>query len=142
MIRYTLKCAGDHRFEGWYQSSERFDQLQTAGQISCPDCGSASVEKTLMAPMVQIDPTVPPARPSLNAPRNEHEAHLADLRRKVEENSEYVGMSFAVEAREIHEGNAPERSIYGEAKPEDALKLLQDGVHVAPLPFMPQRKLN
>jgi hypothetical protein len=142
MIRYTLKCADDHRFDGWYQSSERFDQLRAAGHISCPDCGSNAVEKTLMAPTVQLDPTVAPIKPSLSAPRNEQEAHLAELRRKVEENSEYVGMSFAVEAREIHEGNAPERSIYGEAKPEDALKLLQDGVQVAPLPFMPQRKMN
>ncbi len=142
MIRYTLKCADDHKFEGWYQSSASFDQLRVAGHLSCPNCGSTSVEKTLMAPMVHIDPTVAPAKPNLTAPQNEHEAQLAELRRKVEENSEYVGMSFAVEARQIHEGNAPERAIYGEAKPEDALKLLQDGVAVAPLPFMPPRNVN
>ena len=45
-------------------------------------------------------------------------------------------------ARAMHEGEVPERSIYGEARPEEAIKLLQDGVPVAPLPFMPARKLN
>jgi hypothetical protein len=51
-------------------------------------------------------------------------------------------MGFASEARMIHEGNAPERAIYGEAKPEDAVKLIEDGIPVAPLPFMPPRKTN
>jgi hypothetical protein len=64
------------------------------------------------------------------------------MRRKVEENSEYVGMNFAAEARAIHEGAAPERSIYGETKPDEARALIEDGIPVAPLPFMPARKTN
>ena len=44
--------------------------------------------------------------------------------------------------RKMHEGTVPERSIYGEAKPAEAIKLLEDGVPVAPLPFMPGRKSN
>jgi hypothetical protein len=138
MIRYDLSCDRDHAFDSWFQSAEAFDKLQAAGMVACPDCGSASVSKALMAPQVR------PARaaaPSLAA-ESKREKAMAELRRKVEENSEYVGLSFAAEARAIHDGDAPERSIYGEARIDEARRLLEDGVPVAPLPFMPARKTN
>lgn len=152
MIRYSLRCDNNHDFDGWFQSAAGFDTLLAAGHVSCATCGSLTVEKLLMTPAVRparkaASPAQVPtaeqvrgaqARP-LSEPQSEAEAALAALRRKVEENSEYVGMSFASEARDIHEGRAPERAIYGEAKPEEALKLLEDGVAVAPLPFMPKR---
>jgi hypothetical protein len=53
-----------------------------------------------------------------------------------------VGLNFAAEARRIHAGDAPERSIYGEARADDARALIEDGVPVAPLPFVPGRKTN
>ena len=67
---------------------------------------------------------------------------LAELKRHVEANSEYVGLEFAREARAMHEGETPERSIYGEARADEAKKLLEDGIPVAPLPFRPGRKSN
>ncbi|MGB2894495.1 MAG: DUF1178 family protein, partial [Albidovulum sp.] len=67
---------------------------------------------------------------------------LAALRRQVEETSEYVGLNFAAEARAMHEGRVPERSIYGEAKADEARRLVEDGIPVAPLPFVPARKTN
>ena len=70
------------------------------------------------------------------------EAALAALRRQVEETSEYVGLNFAAEARAMHEGRVPERSIYGEAKADEARRLVEDGIPVAPLPFVPARKTN
>lgn len=70
------------------------------------------------------------------------EETLTKLRKDVEDNSDYVGKSFADEARKMHDGDAPERSIWGEAKFDDAKKLLDDGVPVLPLPFMPKRKTN
>ena len=81
-------------------------------------------------------------RPDLSAPGSELEAKLAELRRQVEENSEYVGMNFAAEARAIHAGDTPGRPIYGEAKPDDARAMIEEGLPVAPLPFMPARKVN
>ncbi|MEN8840515.1 MAG: DUF1178 family protein, partial [Octadecabacter sp.] len=60
----------------------------------------------------------------------------------VEDNSDYVGKSFVDEARKMHDGEAPERAIWGEAKLDDAKKLVDDGVPVMPLPFMPKRKTN
>ncbi len=136
MIRYTLHCARDHAFESWFQSAAAFDSLKAAGHVACPVCGGTEVEKTLMAPAVQN------GREKLKPPRSDLETALAEMRRQVEENSEYVGLNFAAEARRMHEGEAPERAIYGEARPEEARKLLEDGVPVAPLPFLPARKTN
>ena len=80
--------------------------------------------------------------PRQSAPASEVEKAIATLRRQVEENSEYVGPDFAAEARAIHDGDAPERSIYGEARADEARRLIDDGIAVAPLPFLPQRKAN
>ena len=65
-----------------------------------------------------------------------------ELRRQIEANSEYVGMNFAAEARRIHDGESPERSIYGQARPDEARSLLEDGIPVSPLPFVPKPRAN
>ena len=67
---------------------------------------------------------------------------MRELRKQLEANSENVGTNFATEARAMHDGSKPERSIYGEAKLEDAKALIEDGVPVVPLPFGPARKTN
>ena len=141
MIRYDLKCTKGHDFDGWFKSAEAFDSLSKAGHVTCTICGVADVEKRIMAPAVR------PARslgekPKLTEPQNDIQAAMAEMRRKVEENSEYVGLNFASEARAMHEGTIDERSIYGEAKPDEARALLEDGIPVAPLPFMPKRQAN
>ena len=77
-------------------------------------------------------PTVPP----------EYEKAVKALKEHVEKNSDYVGKDFARQARDMHVGDAPERPIWGEAKPDEAKKLIDDGINVAPLPFVPSRKTN
>jgi hypothetical protein len=145
MIRYAIKCSADHTFDSWFQSATAFEALRGAGHVSCPICGSTTVEKGLMAPAVRLSETaVVPAVPDrpLEAPGTDVEAALAALRRQIEANSDYVGLNFAAEARRIHAGEAPERSIYGEARTDEARALIEDGVPVAPLPFVPGRKTN
>jgi hypothetical protein len=153
MIRYTLKCDAGHGFDSWFQNAEGFATLQASGALACPICGSVSVEKGLMAPAVrparsaaQADASAPsglqPDKPSLAAPASELEAALAALKRQIEANSDYVGMNFAAEARAMHAGEVPERPIHGEAKPEEARKMMEEGLPVAPLPFLPARKVN
>ena len=145
MIRYALRCDNAHAFDSWFRSAAGFDQLVGAGQVACPDCGSNAVVKALMAPSVagEAGPRGAPIEvPALSTPANPREAALAELRKRVAEKSEYVGMNFVTEARAIHDGDAPERSIYGEARPDEARKLIEDGVPVAPLPFMPVGKVN
>ena len=148
MIRYALKCTDDHSFESWFQSAEAFEKLHAAGLVACPVCGSAEVEKAIMAPRVRPSrskaavPAAPADKPTLTEPMSAAEQALTRLRREVEKTSDYVGLSFAAEARKMHDGEVPHRSIYGEAKPDEAKKLIEDGVPVAPLPFIPNRKTN
>ncbi len=145
MIQYALKCADGHSFDSWFQSSDAFDKLHAAGMVACAVCGSTKVEKSVMAPRVQASRDKARGeeggRP-LSQPASPAEQALAELRRRIEANSDYVGMNFAAEARAIHEGEAPARSIYGEARPDEAKALIEDGIPVAPLPFRPQRKSN
>jgi hypothetical protein len=149
MIRYSLTCKDGHSFDSWFQNAEAFGALQATRQLACPVCGAVEVEKALMAPAVVPGRAVVEARvkepadpPSLRDPQSEIEAAIAALRRQIEENSEYVGLNFASEARQMHEGDSPVRAIHGEARPEEARKLIEDGVPVAPLPFLPTRKVN
>lgn len=137
MIRYALRCHDGHDFDGWFRSSEGFQAMRDAGQVTCASCGSTQVEKALMAPAVTEK-----RAPALSAPRNPAEAALEALRRKVEESSDYVGLRFAEEARAMHQGDRPSRAIHGEARPEEARKLIEEGVPVAPLPFLPRQKAN
>lgn len=157
MINYTLKCANDHRFDSWFQSAAAFDKLKAAGMVACAVCGDTNVEKAMMAPRVRparsaaAKPQAPTTAPApetasapgpLSQPASPAEQALKELRDHVEANSDYVGKDFASEARAMHDGDAPERPIYGEAKVEEAKALIDDGVPVAPLPFNIGRKTN
>ena len=146
MIKYTLKCEKDHRFESWFQSSEAFERLLVAGHVGCAVCGSLSVEKAMMAPRVtgtkkKAAPRVPAPGP-LSAPASAAEQAIKALRRKVEATADNVGKDFATEARAIHNGEAPQRAIFGEARLDEAKSLIEDGVEVLPLPWRSNRAEN
>lgn len=150
MIQFTLKCAQDHSFDSWFQSASAFEKLKSAGMITCAICGSSDVEKAIMAPRVRasrkkaaVPATItPPENLPLSTPKGTAEQALAELKKHVQENSEYVGNTFATEARAMHDGDAPERAIYGEASIDEAKTLIEDGIKVAPLPFIPAKKTN
>ncbi|WP_209598165.1 DUF1178 family protein [Ruegeria sp. HKCCSP351] len=151
MIQYALKCSEGHTFDSWFQSAEAFDKLASAKMVTCAICGCAQVAKAIMTPRVRParnakgkteNAPVSNERINVATPSPEIEKVLAEMRRHVEKNSDYVGKDFASEARKMHLGEAPERSIYGEARPDEAKSLIEDGVPVAPLPFLPSRKTN
>ena len=149
MIRYTMRCTNGHDFDGWFRSSEGFDTLHAAGNVACTACGATNVEKSLMSPSLSAaadrgKPKAPTAlaKGDLTTPKSEVEAALAKLRQDIESTSDYVGLSFADEARAMHDGTKPHRAIHGEAKPAEAKRLIEDGVPIAPLPFIPRQKAN
>jgi hypothetical protein len=138
MIRYALACDHEHEFEGWFGASADFDEQQAKGQIECPVCASKAVRKQIMAPAVAgTKRNTPDMSPQMRQVMMET---LGKVRRHVEENFDYVGDSFATEARAIHEGKSEDRGIYGEATPAEVKKLAEDGVPVAPLPPAPPKK--
>lgn len=135
MIRYTLKCAEGHRFDGWFPSSAAFAAEAEAGRLSCALCGSTGVEKALMAPAV-------PAKAGQKrplAPSDPREKALSSLRHKIETSSDYVGADFAAEARRIHDGESERRAVWGEATREEAKQLHKDGIPALPIPWMARR---
>lgn len=142
MIRFALRCDNDHRFDSWFGSGADYERLRASGLVSCAVCGSAQVEKDLMAPRIGTRSAGEPTEPArLSAPASPAEQALAALRARVEAQSENVGRAFAAEARRIHEGEAPARPIIGEARPAEARALVEDGIPVMPLPWS-SRKHN
>jgi hypothetical protein len=129
MIRYALICPADHEFEGWFGSSDDLDVQLASSQVSCPVCGDEAVRKQIMAPAVTGT-----RKRDEPAARSMMMEVMGRMRAHVEENFDYVGDRFAAEARQIHEGAAEARGIYGEASHEEVKALVNDGVPVAPLP--------
>ena len=144
MIRYALICDHDHGFEGWFGASADYDAQVEGGLVECPVCGSRQVRKQIMAPAV-AGAKKADAAPELQAKMRTMMMEAArEVRAHVEQNFDYVGDAFAREARDIHEGRAEKREIFGEATPAEVKKLKDDGVPCAPLPAAPPdpAKLN
>lgn len=154
MIRYALICDSAHEFESWFASSAGFEEQVKRGFVACPICNSAKVERAVMAPNVartDLGPRAPQPAAEASAPAvpapvpvalmNEKEKAFREmvtaLHRHVSENAEHVGKRFADEALKIHHGEAQERAIYGEATPDDARMLHEEGVEFLPLPRLP-----
>jgi hypothetical protein len=159
MIRYSLVCERKHEFEIWFKNSADYDKQSKRGLVSCPSCGSAKVEKALMAPSLgrgtrkgSSEIAVPPATSATEAPApaenkapmammspQEHEfrTKLKELRDHLTKNAENVGGKFSEEARKMHYGEVEHRSIYGEATPDDAKELADEGIEFHPLPMLP-----
>lgn len=155
MIRYALKCESGHEFESWFANSAAFETLARAGQLSCLICGGKRVTKAPMTPNVVTSRSAEKrrqsARPAEDQSARSHSPisalKTADpavlealrlIRRHVTANAEYVGPRFAEEARKIHYEEAPERGIYGEATPEEARALDEEGIVFHPLPVLPE----
>jgi hypothetical protein len=139
MIRYALACEHQHEFEGWFGSSADYDDQHERGLLQCPVCDSKTVRKAMMAPAVAGTKKGKDGGPA-RAMREMAMQAAAETRRKVEDNFDYVGDTFAKEARAIHDGKAEARGIYGEATGAEVKALVEDGVPVAPMPPKPPSK--
>ena len=156
MIKYALACNNGHGFESWFQNSAAYDKQVKNKLVSCPVCGSEKVEKSLMAPqlsgtkkgrMVASEPMPPqPEAPAEKSPvvmspqESELRAKLKELREHLTKNADYVGQKFPEEARKMHYGDIEHRSIYGEASPQDAKELHDEGIEFHPLPVLPDER--
>ena len=161
MIRYNLRCERGHAFESWFQSSSAYESQEKRKLVNCPACGSAKVERAIMAPQIVSNkgredaapvpaaPAAPAAAaatdvvaapgstPLLMAQERELRAKLKELRDHIVKNADNVGERFPNEARKMHYGDIEHRAIYGEATAEEARSLVDEGIEVAPLPILP-----
>lgn len=138
MIRYALSCENAHAFEGWFASSEDYEQQKQRGLVSCPVCQSLQVEKSLMAPSVATARKKEETRAfALEAAQRDALNRLKQVVAEIRANADDVGERFAEEARKIHYGEVEARGIIGQASRDDALSLLEEGIEIAPLPLLP-----
>ena len=163
MIRYSLSCDKGHEFESWFASSAAYDKQVKRKLVTCPACGSAKVEKALMAPRLKrtdkgtpiLEPIEAPAAPAapvapvapdttavamMSPQEQELRSKLKELREHLTKNADYVGQRFPEEARKMHYGEIEHRSIYGEASAEDAKALDDEGIEFHPLPTLPDER--
>ena len=149
MIRYTLRCEQSHSFESWFQDSAAYDSQVKRKLVTCPVCGSAKVEKAIMAPRIVSkkgrEKAPVPAEAPANEPTSLMMAQERELRAKIKElrdhivkSADNVGARFPNEARAMHYGDKEHRPIYGEASAEEARALIDEGVEVSPLPTLPE----
>lgn len=129
MIKYDLRCDRGDEFEAWFGSISDYDKQAEAGLVECPHCGSKHVEKAPMAPAVQTG-----RKKAERTERAVAMAMAAKVREHIKDNFDYVGDKFADEARKMHQGESEERAIWGEATPEQAQELAEEGIPAAPLP--------
>ena len=147
MIVYNLKCRKDHVFEAWFRDSAAYDEQAAGGKLACPTCGSGKVEKALMAPRLgkSENDAQPAAKKAVQMAAKETQQAgeamkvLRELRRKIEDNFDYVGPGFAEEARKIHYREAEARNIYGETSEQDAEALKEEGVGFGRIPWVPRQ---
>jgi hypothetical protein len=152
MIRYSLRCERGHAFESWFQSSSAYESQEKRRLVNCPVCGSAKVERAIMAPQIvskkgkdiaapapaaATEVTAPASTPLMMAQERELRAKLKELRDHIVKNADNVGERFPNEARKMHYGDIEHRPIYGEASPDEARSLIEEGVEVTPLPVLP-----
>jgi hypothetical protein len=152
MIRYNLRCDAGHAFESWFQNSSAYESQEKRKLVSCPACGSANVERAIMAPQIvskkkdrpepapaaaATEAAAPASTPLMMAQERELRAKLKELRDHIVKNADNVGERFPNEARKMHYGELEHRPIYGEASPEEARSLIDEGVEVSPLPVLP-----
>ena len=157
MIRYALACQKGHEFEGWFGSSQDYDDQQARGLLECPYCGGHDITKSLMAPSVatsrkreeaaaQLPATAeempPQAAPmqfaGLNPEQRAIVKQMRELKERLLSQAENVGEKFSEEARKIHYGEAEKRGIYGKATLDEAAELAEEGIEFLPLPDLPE----
>ena len=152
MIHYNLRCERGHGFESWFQSSAAYESQEKRKLVNCPVCGSAKVERAIMAPQIvskksrdsaapapaaSAEVTTPASTPLMMAHERELRAKIKELRDHIVKNADNVGERFPNEARKMHYGDIEHRPIYGEATPDEARSLIEEGVEVSPLPVLP-----
>ena len=143
----NLRCGAEHGFEGWFASQDDYEQQHARGLVQCPVCGDATVHRLPSAPRINMnrgcapEAAVPASTPSAGTSpgpagvvRSSPEAaHWLHAMRQALSRIDDVGDRFPEEARRIHYGETDERAIRGQATPDEAASLRDEGIEVMSL---------
>ncbi len=156
MIVFDLKCGADHVFEAWFASSSAFEDQKARGLLLCPVCGDTGIDKAVMAPNIAAkgnrrQALVPQAATPVMAPPSPEAAAVMEVIKKLAavqaeaiKTSTWVGKDFERQARAMDAGEADQAQIHGQATPEQARAMMDDGIGVMPLliPIVPPEECN
>lgn len=134
---FTLRCSGDHEFEGWFPSAEESERQLANKMTSCPLCDSTDLTRVPSAPRLNLA-----QEKTRTVALNDQAAQALWIKalREIAKNTEDVGARFAEEARRIFYREAPERAIRGLASQTERDELLEEGIEVLALPLPPSAK--
>ena len=116
MIKYNLQCKCGKEFESWFSSSTEYDNLRKKKLVTCIDCNSTLVKKSIMSPNLTSKSNKDKKKIQL---QKDIKKQLLNFRKYVEKNCKDVGDNFPQEARKIHYDKKTSKGIYGKATPEE-----------------------
>ena len=141
MIKYKLICNNcELKFDSWFASSKEFERLRKKKLLSCHNCNSIKVEKTIMAP--QLINSKSKRDEKINFKKySKVKKTILGYQKFIKENFKYVGDNFAYEARSIHyDGKKKSKGIYGSASKEDLKELKEEGIDAQMIPWIDENE--
>ncbi|MEZ5648358.1 MAG: DUF1178 family protein [Alphaproteobacteria bacterium] len=133
MIKFDLLCPKEHRFEGWFRNNAEYDSQKAGRKIACPVCASRRIKKAPMAPAIAGT-----RRSDKTDPSTDSLTQLKELQTYIESNAEHVGERFPEEVRKMHYGEIKKRNIYGDASDSETRELVEEGINIARIPWLPR----
>ena len=139
MIKYLLNCKNcSLEFESWFASSKEFDKLKKLKLLSCQQCNSQKIEKSLMKPNLANSSF---KQDKVQKNYKNVKKKLREYQKFVKENFEYVGENFAYEARSIHYSKKKnKKNIFGKASIEDVKELKEEGIETSTIPWIEDKE--
>ena len=136
MIKYNLKCDGNHEFDSWFSSSSEYENLKKKKILSCIYCSSKKISKTIMAPMISSNKDLENDLRKQQLKLSDKKEKLIQMRNFIENNFEYVGKDFSKKVREIYYDNDSKKGIYGTTTHEEREELSEEGIDLFTVPWL------
>ena len=135
MIKYNLTCKCNCAFDSWFASSEEFRRLMKKKLITCIECNSNNVNKSIMAPNVASSKKID----NINYQFQKNiKKKIIKYQKFIKENCKYVGDNFAQEVRSIHydkKETKETKGIYGRVTAEEIDELNEEGIETTTIPW-------
>jgi hypothetical protein len=116
------------------QSADGSGQMVDQGELQAANSVRGTTGKTSLEAGKHVMPSLPA---EVHA---EIANQLREIKKKVMASAENVGDRFGSEARKIHYGESKKRGIYGQASPQEAVELLNEGIDIIALPTLPEEQ--
>ena len=139
MIKYNLTCKCNCTFDSWFASSEEFGRLMKKKLITCIECNSNNVNKSIMAPNVASSKKIDNINYQF---QKKIKKKIIEYQKFIKENCKYVGDNFAQEARNIYyneketkDNEKETKGIYGRVTAEEIDELNEEGIETTTIPW-------